>query len=206
MEILHLRGPAPLSTNTFLVTDGKVAAAIDPAAAPQEYLRLLKERGLALTHILLTHGHYDHVGAVEALRAATGAAVYLAKEDAQGGRLFPFTTPDEDYRDGMTVPVGELAFTVYRTPGHSPGSVCLLCGDALFSGDTLFAGDIGRTDLAGGSMDDMQRSRKSCAAPSGRTCRCCPATRNFPPCPPSGGTTPTLRPTRSCEGRPWNYT
>lgn len=165
MEILHLRGPAPLSTNTFLVTDGKVAAAIDPAAAPQEYLRLLKERGLALTHILLTHGHYDHVGAVEALRAATGAAVYLAKEDAQGGRLFPFTTPDEDYRDGMTVPVGELAFTVYRTPGHSPGSVCLLCGDALFSGDTLFAGDIGRTDLAGGSMDDMQRSlEKLCRA------------------------------------------
>lgn len=165
MEILHLHGPAPLYTNTFLVTDGRAAAAVDPAAAPKEYLRLLQERGLTLTHILLTHGHYDHVGAAEALRAATGAAVYLAKEDARGGRLFPFTTPDADYQDGMTIPVGELTFTVYRTPGHSPGSVCLLCEDVLFAGDTLFAGDIGRTDLEGGSMDDMQRSlEKLCRA------------------------------------------
>lgn len=168
MEILHVRGPAPLYTNTFLATDGKAAAAIDPAAAPQEYLRLLEARGLTLTHILLTHGHYDHVGAAEALRAATGAAVYLAKEDAQGGRLFPFTAPDADYEDGMTIRVGELAFTVYKTPGHSPGSVCLLCEDVLFSGDTLFAGDIGRTDLAGGSMDEMRRSlEKLCRAVHG---------------------------------------
>lgn len=165
MEIFHIPGPAPLFTNTFLVTDGEIAVAVDPAAAPEAYLAQLEQRGLKLTHILLTHGHHDHVGAAQALRQATGAKVFLAREDALGGRLFPFTAPDEDLADGQTLESGALRFRVYRTPGHSQGSVCFLCGDVLFSGDTLFAGDIGRTDLAGGSMADMQRSlEKLCRA------------------------------------------
>lgn len=167
MKIYHIPAAPPLCTNTFLLIgeNGK-AAAIDPGADAAEYLRLLAQHGARLTHILLTHGHYDHVGAVEALRDATGAAVWLDPRDAAGGRLFPFTTPDHAYTDGGEIPVDtDLAFRVLATPGHSPGSVCLLCGGLLFSGDTLFAGDIGRTDLDGGDAAAMRQSlAKLCAA------------------------------------------
>ena len=143
-----------------------LAAAVDPAAGAQEYLRLLEQEGARLTHILLTHGHYDHVGAVEELQRKTGAKVWLAPQDACGGELFPFTTPDNAYADGEEIRVDtDLAFRVIATPGHSAGSVCLLCGGLLFSGDTLFAGDVGRTDLPGGSWDTLRKSlKKLCAA------------------------------------------
>lgn len=167
MHIVHIPGPPPLYTNSFLLfgENGK-AAVIDPNAAPEEYLRQLAQHGASLTHILLTHGHFDHVGAVEALRAQTGARVWMHAQDAVGGRLFPFTAPDHGYIDGETIEADtDLAFRVVTTPGHSRGSVCLVCGDVLFSGDTLFAGEIGRTDLDGGSMDAMRQSlAKLCAA------------------------------------------
>lgn len=160
MKLYHIPAAPPLYTNTFLLIgqNGK-AAAIDPSASAAEYLHLLKEHGARLTHILLTHGHYDHVGAAKTLREKTGAQVWLNAQDTAGDRLFPFTAPDRGYTDGETITVdSDLAFRVIATPGHSAGSVCLLCGGLLFSGDTLFAGDIGRTDLAGGDMDAMRQS------------------------------------------------
>ena len=167
MKIYHIPAAPPLYTNTFLLIgeNGK-AAAIDPSANAPEYLRLLEEHSAKLTHILLTHGHYDHVGAAETLREKTGAGVWLNPQDTAGDRLFPFTTPDHGYTDGETITVDtDLAFQVIATPGHSAGSVCLLCGDLLFSGDTLFACDIGRTDLDGGDMDTMRQSlAKLCKA------------------------------------------
>lgn len=167
MKIYHIPAAPPLYTNTFLLigANGK-AAAVDPSANASEYLRLLEEHGAQLTHILLTHGHYDHVAAVEALREKTGAGVWLNPQDTAGGRLFPFRAPDHAYTDGGTIAVDtDLTFRVIATPGHSAGSVCLLCGDLLFSGDTLFARDIGRTDLDGGDMDTMRQSlAKLCAA------------------------------------------
>lgn len=142
MKIYHIPAAPPLYTNTFLlVGENGLAAAVDPAAGAQEYLRLLEQEGARLTHILLTHGHYDHVGAVEELQRKTDAKVWLAPQDACGGELFPFTTPDNAYADGEEIRVDtDLAFRVIATPGHSAGSVCLLCGGLLFSGDTLFAG------------------------------------------------------------------
>ncbi len=101
MKIYHIPAAPPLYTNTFLlVGENGLAAAVDPAAGAQEYLRLLEQEGARLTHILLTHGHYDHVGAVEELQRKTGAKVWLAPQDACGGELFPFTTPDNAYADG----------------------------------------------------------------------------------------------------------
>ena len=167
MKIYHIPAAPPLYTNTFLlVGENGLAAAVDPAAGAQEYLRLLEQEGARLTHILLTHGHYDHVGAVEELQRKTGAKVWLAPQDACGGERFPFTTPDNAYADGEEIRVDtDLAFRVIATPGHSAGSVCLLCGGLLFSGDTLFAGDVGRTDLPGGSWDTLRKSlKKLCAA------------------------------------------
>ena len=79
MKIYHIPAAPPLYTNTFLlVGENGLAAAVDPAAGAQEYLRLLEQEGARLTHILLTHGHYDHVGAVEELQRKTGAKVWLA--------------------------------------------------------------------------------------------------------------------------------
>ena len=130
MKIYHIPAAPPLYTNTFLlVGENGLAAAVDPAAGAQEYLRLLEQEGARLTHILLTHGHYDHVGAVEELQRKTGAKVWLAPQDACGGELFPFTTPDNAYADGEEIRVDtDLAFRVIATPGHSAGSVCLQLG------------------------------------------------------------------------------
>ena len=160
MKIYHIPAAPPLYTNTFLlVGENGLAAAVDPAAGAQEYLRLLEQEGARLTHILLTHGHYDHVGAVEELQRKTGAKVWLAPQDACGGELFPFTTPDNAYADGEEIRVDtDLAFRVIATPGHTRGSVCYLCGDTLFSGDTLFDGDVGRTALAESVPAQMAQS------------------------------------------------
>lgn len=166
MKLLHIPAGAPLYTNTFLlIGENGLAAAIDPAADAQRYLDLLAQNGARLTHILLTHGHYDHVGAVQALRAATGAPVFLGAGDAGSGELFPLPDPDRAYTDGETLAVdSDVSLRVLATPGHSAGSVSLLCGDVLFSGDTLFAGSAGRTDFAGGDAGALRRSLARLAA------------------------------------------
>lgn len=161
MKIQHIPGLAPLYTNTFLiVTDAGHGIVVDAAAAPQTYLDALRQEGATLTHILLTHGHYDHVGAVSALRRQTGCKVYLDPADAAGSQMLPLTKDlvDEGWPDNGILNIDELTFRVYHTPGHTPGSVCLVCGNLMFSGDTLFAGSCGRTDLPGGSMVQMQQS------------------------------------------------
>lgn len=161
MKIQHIPGLAPLYTNTFLlVTDAGHGIVVDPAAAPQTYLDALQAAGASLTHILLTHGHYDHVGAVADLRKATGCQVYMDPADAQGSAMLPLTRDQVDapWPVGDTLAIDELTFRIYHTPGHTPGSVCLGCGNLLFSGDTLFAGSCGRTDLPGGSVRAMQQS------------------------------------------------
>ena len=161
MKIQHIPGVAPLYTNTFLiVTDAGHGIIVDAAAAPQTYLDALQAEQAQLTHILLTHGHYDHVGAVAALRKATGCKVYMDPVDAAGNQMLPLTRDlvDDNWPANGELKIDELTFKIYHTPGHTPGSVCLLCGELLFSGDTLFAGSCGRTDFPGGSMQQMQQS------------------------------------------------
>lgn len=161
MNIQHIHGVPPLYTNTFLiVTNAKHGILIDAAAEPSVYLKALDEAGATLTHILLTHGHYDHVGAVAALKKATGCKVYMDKADAQGSQLLPLTpdvVTDEWPADGK-LQIDELPLTDCHTPGHTPGGVCIACYGLLFSGDTLFAGSCGRTDFPGGSMQEMGKS------------------------------------------------
>ena len=161
MKIQHIPGVAPLYTNTFLiVTDAGHGIIVDAAAAPQTYLGALQAEQAQLTHILLTHGHYDHVGAVAALRKATGCKVYMDPVDAAGNQMLPLTRDlvDENWPANGELKIDELTFKIYHTPGHTPGSVCLLCGELMFSGDTLFSGSCGRTDFPGGSMQQMQQS------------------------------------------------
>ena len=159
MKAFHIVGPAPLCTNTFLlVTDAGHAVAIDPAADASLYEQALEQTGAKLTHILCTHGHYDHVGAVKQLKEKWGCKVYLDPADAKGNSSLPMTESDSGYVDGGEINVDELTFKTWHTPGHTPGSWVILCGDMFFTGDTLFHGSIGRTDLPSGSMMQMEES------------------------------------------------
>ena len=152
----------PIGTNCYLLEDEKahVAAVIDPGAAGQKIADDLAQNGLTLRMILLTHAHYDHIGGLKVLHERTGAPVYVSKADSTDpaemthGRLI-FTNT---YEDGDELTLGTIKIRVIATPGHTPGGVCLLAGDWLFSGDTLFAGSCGRTDFKGGDQRAMMES------------------------------------------------
>lgn len=148
MQAFHIPAPPPYYTNTFLlISDAGHAVIIDPAADVQNYEQILQEHNAVLTTLLCTHGHFDHVGSAEALRRKYHAVLYCEADDLAGDKMYPLSEADHGYAEGQTVTVDELQFTAWHTPGHTPGSVVLLCGEYLFCGDTLFAGSIGRTDL-----------------------------------------------------------
>ena len=159
-----------LETNCYLVTDEEtmLAAAVDPGDESNVMLDYLEENRITLREIFLTHGHYDHTGAAETLREETGARIWIHPADlAEGpGESFRFYSPlggVGTYAEGDEIPVGGLTFRVLETPGHSPGSVSLVCGPALFCGDTLFRDGAGRTDLPGGDMEQEMASLKKLA-------------------------------------------
>ena len=133
---------------------------IDPGYAPQRILAYLQQNNLQLDAILLTHGHFDHVGGVRELAADTDCLVYLntAEEllppQITAGQLF-YTN---NYPANGQLQIAGMNFLVLHTPGHTPGSVCLLVEDAMFSGDTLFAGSCGRTDFPGGDWGTIVNS------------------------------------------------
>ena len=156
-----------LETNCYVVTDETSldCAVIDPGDESNTILDYLEQNRLRCRAVFLTHGHFDHVGAVEALAEETGARVYLNREDDAETRRdlhFPLHLPEngEYYADGDRVEIGSLRFEVIGTPGHTPGGVTLRCQDALFTGDTLFRGSCGRTDLPGGDTEELLRSLK----------------------------------------------
>ena len=158
----------PIGTNCYLLEDEKahVAAVIDPGDEAGRILQVIKDDGVDVKYILLTHGHYDHTTAVPELhQALPQAEIYIHKADANGAgsRLFPLAGQIPDlkfYDEGDALTLGELTIQVLHTPGHSKGSVTLKVGDVLFCGDTLFAGSCGRTDLAGGSYAEIMASLK----------------------------------------------
>ena len=168
MNILMLT-LGPLATNCYLVwQEGRTdAVIIDPAANSRKITAALQEHGLTPVCFLLTHAHFDHIGALKPLLAAApDARVYVGDQDKDDpcDMAYDLLTYTDTYQDGDTVEAAGLSFRVLGTPGHTPGSVCLLCGEALFSGDTLFAGSYGRTDFKGGSMQDMYASLRKLAA------------------------------------------
>jgi hydroxyacylglutathione hydrolase len=166
-----------LETNCWVVSDDGAgpAVVIDPGDDAHAVLETLGDREIAL--IVLTHGHFDHLGAVSELVETRLAPVAVHRDDAEfitsaqttGGTMFGFpehAAPPADriLDDGDTVEVGDLSFQVLHTPGHTPGSICLLVFDPvtgtrhLFSGDTLFAGSVGRSDFPRGDSRALVRS------------------------------------------------
>ena len=139
---------------------------IDPGYEAGRILSALRQKQLEPEAILLTHGHFDHVGAVKDLAAETDCDVYISEADLSlppmltSGKLYYTHT----YPASGTLNLAGLTIRVLPTPGHTPGSVCLLVGDTIFSGDTLFQGSCGRTDLPGGSWERIAASLKTLAA------------------------------------------
>ena len=154
-------------TNCYIVTDEKSleCAVIDPGADGSMLLDYLEDNHLKCRFVLLTHGHFDHTGAVEDVVSETGARLFMHRLDdgvTIGGEYYRYRAPEgtQFYREGDVLRLGSLSFAVIETPGHTPGSVTLLCVQdgaeerALFTGDTLFRGSCGRTDFPGSSGRD----------------------------------------------------
>ena len=168
-----------METNCYLVvTKERHIAVIDPGADPETIIAKLEDLGSEPSMILLTHAHYDHTGAVEALcKRYPDCPVMLGEKELPvygdpnlslapmlgGPKESQKLRYDRLLHEGDTIQLDELTFTVLETPGHSRGSVCLVVDDVIFSGDTLFHGSCGRTDFAGGSYEDILRSLKKLA-------------------------------------------
>ena len=178
---IHTLVVGMMEDNCYIVEQAGACAVIDPGEEPQRLISFLEDNGLTPTHILLTHGHFDHIGGVNPLRERFGCQLAVGKGDAPmladpqqnmgtmtGKPLDLYRmTPDLLLEEGETVQVGPLAFQVLETPGHTPGGVTYLCGDTLFTGDTLFRGSVGRTDFPGGSPAALMHAVKRLAALEG---------------------------------------
>ena len=166
---LHL---GPLDNNTYvLACDAtRLAAVVDVGFEPEAAIRLVREHGLEVRLLLNTHAHYDHVAGMRAVQEAVGGTYWLHPADrpllerlTQQGAVFGFPPADppaevNDLAHGQVLELGHERIEVLHTPGHSPGGVCFRIRDGVWVGDTLFAGSVGRTDLPGGSFEDLERS------------------------------------------------
>ena len=158
-------------TNCYLVWDDESpdCIVIDPGYEPDTVLLAIKGIKKNLAAILLTHGHFDHVGAVKILAADTDCRVYIHENDLSlpatltAGALYYTHT----YGEGDTLKIAGLSIRVLHTPGHTPGCVCLMVEDNLFTGDTLFRESCGRTDLPGGNGAEIFKSLGRLAALEG---------------------------------------
>lgn len=168
-----------LDNNCYLLLDETTnkSALIDCTVADDRMRELIGDTDLQ--YILLTHGHFDHIGGVRDIKKEYGCKVVISSVDApmlSSGKasLAAFcgveqndTEPDITVQDGDYIELGTLKIKVLSTPGHTSGSVCYVVGDALFSGDTLFYCSCGRTDFPTGSSDDMIKSLKKLASLDG---------------------------------------
>lgn len=163
----------PLSVNTYLVIDegSKEAFIVDPGGVNTNLVQFVEDEELDVKYILLTHGHGDHIGGVAAyqqqfpqIKVVASAEELPILGNARMNASFEISgvastvEPDILVTDGETLTMGALTMKFLATPGHTPGGLCILVDDILFSGDTLFEQSIGRTDLPGGSFADIKTS------------------------------------------------
>jgi len=167
-----------IQANCWVVwSEPKQAIVIDPGAEPSRILAFLKEHGLEVAAYGLTHGHVDHIDAISEMYASRPAPIGIHPADLEwafsaADSMPPFyAAPNEppevarQFKQGQEWSEAGLKYRIIETPGHTPGSVCLLFDEhSLFCGDTLFAGSVGRTDLPGGSSRSLTQSLATLAA------------------------------------------
>jgi hydroxyacylglutathione hydrolase len=171
----------PLPNNTYLITCAATGetAVVDVGFEPGTVIEAVRAHALRVRYLLNTHAHYDHVSGMRRVQEAVGGEYWLHPADralldhlTEQGAAFGFppqSGPDvvHDLADGQRLPLGEEWLEVLHTPGHSPGGVCFHWDDHLWVGDTLFAGSVGRTDLPGGSFEELERSIRTRLFPLG---------------------------------------
>jgi glyoxylase-like metal-dependent hydrolase (beta-lactamase superfamily II) len=159
----------PFQVNCYLVWNkgDNSGVIIDPGDEDELILERVKKLGIIPKAILLTHGHADHIAAVSAIKENLNVPLYVGEGDeplldsptknisAMLGFQIKCPPPDRKLRDGDVISFGALEFTIFSTPGHTPGSVSYFAENGLFCGDALFQGSIGRTDLPGGDYDQL---------------------------------------------------
>lgn len=166
----------PVDANNYLVTDieSKEAVLIDCSDSNSEFIDAVKQSGVKLKYILLTHGHFDHILGVEKFQSDFNVDTYMAKEDEEQVEAAPkmiqyftgvkppeFAKITHFVKDGDEFFIGRTKIKAISTPGHTQGGMCYLVGDKdLFSGDTLFFRSVGRTDFPGGSFETIKKSVK----------------------------------------------
>ena len=156
-------------TNCYIVWEKDACVVIDPGYEPEIVLAETAQRGLTIEAILLTHGHFDHVGGVRFLAERLDCPIYIHAAELSLPESFtdgPLVYT-KNYDEGDDLTLAGLTFRVLHTPGHTPGSVCLACEDTLFSGDTLFMDSCGRTDFPGGDNVQMHKSLQRLAGLQG---------------------------------------
>jgi len=158
-----------MGTNCYVFWDEKSleAAVIDPGFEDQRIVEIIEKNKLKVKYILLTHGHFDHIGGVSQIKDLTGAKVLININDADCltnadrnlstmiGMPFDLAPADGYLSEGENIQIGDMNVQVFYTPGHSKGGVCFLVGDTLFAGDTLFNTSIGRTDFLDGDLAEL---------------------------------------------------
>ncbi len=168
MEVIK-KSLGQMGTNCYVVWDEKTleAAVIDPGFEDQRINAIINENKLQVKYILLTHGHFDHLGGVNQIKQLTGAKVLIHQSDADcltdprrnlsvlAGLSMVLDPADGFLSENETITFGEIVIRVIHTPGHSKGGICLLAEDQLFAGDTLFNTSIGRTDFADGDLNEI---------------------------------------------------
>ncbi len=159
-----------IGTNCYVVSDdNNTCAIIDCDGNGEPLFDYIDQNNLKPTHILLTHGHFDHIGAVNVTKEKYGCAVYACAKEANllaeptinhsGLYGTPISVkPDKLVNDGDEIEVGEMTFKVMETPGHTEGSICFFLDKTIFAGDTLFLGSCGRTDFPTGDWQTMLHS------------------------------------------------
>ncbi len=131
---------------------------IDPSWEPERLYKIANGEGLTIKYIINTHCHEDHVNGNAKMKELTGALVAIHEDEAKYLRHFFPPEADVRLRDKEVINLGTVDVTVMHTPGHSPGSICLMAEDRLFTGDTLFVGSCGRTDLPGGDDSEFKKT------------------------------------------------
>ncbi len=159
--ILRMLTVGPYMSNCYIVGSEltKEGLVIDPGAEPDAILKVINNLGIKIKLIVATHGHIDHVSAVNRIKEATGAPFAMHEAETVKGGVFEKSPPvDKPLKHGDRIEVGDVRFEVRHTPGHSPGGIVLAGEGIVFSGDTLFQFSIGRTDFPGGSYEQLMTS------------------------------------------------
>ena len=163
------------AANCYIVFSqgSKAGIIVDPGGDTDDLIKVINDNEIELKYIVLTHGHGDHIGGVAELKSKYNIPLLIHEADSEllkdGNKNFSNImglgsvelNPDRTIKDGDEILFGELKALVIHTPGHTKGGICLKVNDQLISGDTLFKGSIGRTDLLGGSYEELINSIKN---------------------------------------------